>query len=98
MASARLRPLSLALALCNLAAGRIDGVDVPAYAEEPGVDPARGTETFAEVTLMIDNLRWAGVPFVLRGGKALSRFRAEIAVHLQSGAPPRLPAGGRPPA
>jgi glucose-6-phosphate 1-dehydrogenase len=36
-------------------AGRIDGVDVPAYAEEPGVDPARGTETFAEVTLEIDN-------------------------------------------
>ena len=33
---------------------------------------------------MIDNLRWAGVPFVLRGGKALSRFRGEIAVHFKA--------------
>jgi glucose-6-phosphate 1-dehydrogenase len=76
--------------------GTIGERHIPAYADEEGVDPSRGTETFAEVTLMIDNLRWAGVPFVLRGDKALSRFRAEIAVHLQSGAPPRLPAGGRP--
>jgi glucose-6-phosphate 1-dehydrogenase len=30
-------------------AGRVDGVDVPAYTEEPGVNPTRGTETFAQV-------------------------------------------------
>ena len=65
------------------APGRIGEKDIPAYADEEGVDPSRGTETFAEVTLMIDNLRWAGVPFVLRGGKALSRFRGEIAVHFK---------------
>jgi glucose-6-phosphate 1-dehydrogenase len=52
-------------------------------ADEEGVDPERGTETFAQVTLMIDNLRWAGVPFVLRGGKALGRFRGEIAVYFK---------------
>ncbi len=56
---------------------------IPAYADEEGVDPGRETETFAQVTFMIDNLRWAGVPFVLRGGKALSRFRGEIAVHFK---------------
>ena len=64
-------------------AGRIGNNDIPAYAEEEGVDPSRGTETFAQVTLMIDNLRWAGVPFVLRGGKALGAFKGEIAVHFK---------------
>jgi glucose-6-phosphate 1-dehydrogenase len=63
--------------------GRIGDRHIPAYADEEGVDPDRGTETFAQVTLMIDNLRWAGVPFVLRGGKALSRFRGEIAVYFK---------------
>ena len=65
-------------------AGRIGEKQIPAYTAEEGVDPRRGTETFAQVTLMIDNLRWAGVPFVLRGGKALSRFRGEIAVHFKA--------------
>jgi glucose-6-phosphate 1-dehydrogenase len=63
--------------------GRIGDRHIPAYADEEGVDPERGTETFAQVTLMIDNLRWAGVPFVLRGGKALSRFRGEIAIYFK---------------
>ena len=63
--------------------GRIGERHIPAYADEEGVEPARGTETFAQVTLMIDNLRWAGVPFLLRGGKALSRFRGEIAVYFK---------------
>ena len=65
-------------------AGKIGNKDIPAYADEEGVDPSRGTETFAQVTLMIDNLRWAGVPFVLRGGKALGGFKGEIAVHFKS--------------
>lgn len=64
-------------------AGRTGDREVPAYAAEPGVDPERGTETFARVTLGIDNWRWAGVPFVLRSGKALGRDRREIAVHFK---------------
>jgi len=60
--------------------GRIDGVAFPAYVDEEGVDPARATETFAEVTLHVDNWRWAGVPFVLRTGKAIGRDRREIVV------------------
>jgi glucose-6-phosphate 1-dehydrogenase len=64
-------------------AGRIDGREIPAYADEEGVDPSRGTETFAQVTFLIDNLRWSGVPFVLRGAKALGGFRGEIAVHFR---------------
>jgi glucose-6-phosphate 1-dehydrogenase len=64
-------------------AGRIGDRDIPSYADEEGVDPNRGTETFAEVTLAVENLRWAGVPFVLRGGKALAGNRGEIAVHFK---------------
>jgi glucose-6-phosphate 1-dehydrogenase len=62
-------------------AGRIGERQVPSYADEEGIDLARGTETFAQVMLWVDNWRWAGVPFVLRSGKALGRERREIAVH-----------------
>ena len=64
-------------------AGRIGERQVPSYADEAGIDPARGTETFAQVTLWVDNWRWTGVPFVLRSGKALGRERREIAVHFR---------------
>ena len=49
-------------------AGSVDGRDVPDYVAEPGVDPARGTETLAELTVEVANARWAGVPFRLRSG------------------------------
>jgi glucose-6-phosphate 1-dehydrogenase len=57
-------------------AGRLaTGEVVPAYAEEDGVEPERETESFAELALELDSERWAGTPFVLRAGKALSRRR-----------------------
>jgi glucose-6-phosphate 1-dehydrogenase len=65
-------------------AGRIGDRDVPDYVKEPGVDAKRETETFAQVTLWIDNWRWAGVPFVMRSGKALGEDRREIAVHFKA--------------
>lgn len=61
-------------------AGAVEGRELPSYAKEPGVDPARHTETLAEVTLQIDTWRWAGVPFTLRSGKALGSRRREILV------------------
>jgi glucose-6-phosphate 1-dehydrogenase len=61
-------------------AGEVNGRTIPDYVDEEGVNGARGTETFAQVTLFIDDWRWAGVPFVLRTGKALGRGRREIAV------------------
>ncbi|MDQ0381373.1 glucose-6-phosphate dehydrogenase [Amycolatopsis thermophila] len=72
-------------------AGRLGGRDVPAYTGESGVDPARGTETFAEVELELDNWRWAGTRFRLRTGKALRRDRKEVAVHFRG--VPHLPLG-----
>ena len=64
-------------------AGRVGDRQVPNYVDEPGVDPARKTETYAQATLFINNWRWAGVPFVLRTGKALSRPWNEITVHFK---------------
>jgi glucose-6-phosphate 1-dehydrogenase len=64
-------------------AGRIGGREVPDYVNEPGVDTKRQTETFAQVALWIDNWRWAGVPFVMRSGKALGKERREIAVYFR---------------
>jgi glucose-6-phosphate 1-dehydrogenase len=72
-------------------AGTIDGRGLPSYVDEAGVDPARGTETLAEVSLESTTWRWAGVPFVLRSGKALAQPRREIAVTFRD--VPHLPEG-----
>jgi glucose-6-phosphate 1-dehydrogenase len=64
-------------------AGRLRDHDIPAYADEAGVDPARQTETFAEVELELDNWRWPGTVFRLRTGKALGRDRKEVAVRFR---------------
>jgi glucose-6-phosphate 1-dehydrogenase len=65
------------------AAGAIGTRQVPSYVDEPDIDPDRNTETYASVTLEIDNARWAGTPFTLRSGKALAADAAEIAVHFR---------------
>jgi glucose-6-phosphate 1-dehydrogenase len=71
--------------------GLIDGVSIPAYVDEDGVDPAHRTETFAEIELQVDNWRWHGTMFRLRTGKALGRNRKEVAVHFRPA--PHLPRG-----
>ena len=65
-------------------AGSVDGVDKPSYVDEPGVDPARGTETLAEATFEVRNARWAGVPFTLRSGKAVGDPAREIVVRFRA--------------
>jgi glucose-6-phosphate 1-dehydrogenase len=62
------------------AGGRIDGESVPPYREEPDVDPASDTETFAALKLFVDNWRWQDVPFYLRTGKRLARRVSEVTV------------------
>ncbi len=61
-------------------AGQIAERPVPNYVNEQGVDPARSTETLAEIDLRINNQRWAGVKFTLRSGKALGDERNGITV------------------
>ncbi|MGY0500033.1 glucose-6-phosphate dehydrogenase [Nocardia sp. FBN12] len=48
--------------------------------QEEGFDPQSRTETYAAITLHVENRRWAGVPFYLRTGKRLGRRVTEIAV------------------
>ncbi|WP_230976386.1 MULTISPECIES: glucose-6-phosphate dehydrogenase [Georgenia] len=72
-------------------AGQVGARDLPAYAEEPGVDPERGTETLAEVTFFIDSWRWKGVPFTLRSAKGVSPTRKEALVTFKP--VPHLPLG-----
>ena len=71
-------------------AGRIGDQEIPAYVDEPGVDPARQTETFAEVELKLDNWRWSGTTFRIRAAKAVGGGRREVAVHFRE--VPQLPA------
>ena len=61
-------------------AGTVGDRTLPAYVDEEGVDPARHTETLAELVCEVVTDRWAGVPFRLRSGKALPRKRGEVVV------------------
>lgn len=72
-------------------AGTLDGRELPSYADEPGVDPGRETETLAEIILAVDTWRWAGVPFRLRSGKAVGDSRKEAVITFKR--PPRVPDG-----
>ena len=63
--------------------GSIAGSPVPAYRDEPKVAADSPTETYAALTLHIDNVRWADVPFYLRSGKRLARRATEIIVQFK---------------
>jgi len=64
--------------------GGVLGKGVPGYREEPGVNPASTTETYAALRVEIDNWRWAGVPFYLRAGKRLPKRTTEIAIQFKA--------------
>jgi glucose-6-phosphate 1-dehydrogenase len=53
------------------------------YRQEPNVSPTSRTETFVALKLIIDNWRWAGVPFYIRSGKRLARRITEIVVQFK---------------
>lgn len=60
--------------------GYINAEPVKGYREEENVDPNSSIETFTAMRLFIDNWRWDGIPFYLRGGKRLPKRTTEIAV------------------
>ena len=74
------RRLDLTTARGQYAAGWQGGEKVVGFLEEEGVRKTSTTETYAAVTLHVDNRRWAGVPFYLRTGKRLGRRVTEVAV------------------
>ena len=65
------------------APGQVGGKPVPGYRQEPGVSPTSRTETFVAAKLLIDNWRWAGVPFYLRTGKRLAKRSTEIVIEFR---------------
>ncbi|MFZ0481553.1 MAG: glucose-6-phosphate dehydrogenase [Terriglobales bacterium] len=63
--------------------GIVDGERVPAYREEEGVPRDSRTETFVAMRLLIDNWRWAGVPFYLRTGKRLPGRNTHVVIQFR---------------
>ncbi len=64
-------------------AGLIAGAPVPAYRDEPSVNPDSNTETFAALKLFVENWRWADVPFYLRTGKRLAKHLTQIVINFK---------------
>lgn len=60
--------------------GSIQKEVVKGYREEDHVSPTSDVETFVAMKLFIDNERWKGVPFYIRGGKRLGEQTTEIAI------------------
>ncbi len=75
-----LGPLDETSARGQYAGGWQGGMKVPSLLQEGGFAKDSTTETYAAVTLEVQNRRWAGVPFYLRTGKRLGRRVTEIAV------------------
>ncbi|MBB3665807.1 MULTISPECIES: glucose-6-phosphate dehydrogenase [Prauserella salsuginis group] len=73
-------PFDETTAAGQYAGGWQGGKKVPGLAQEAGFRKESTTETYAAVTLEVQNRRWAGVPFYLRTGKRLGRRVTEIAV------------------
>src|SRR5579872_3899012 len=63
--------------------GIIGDQKVKAYRAEDNVSPESTAETYVAMRLMIDNWRWAGVPFYLRTGKRLAKRNTEIAIRFK---------------
>ncbi len=61
-------------------AGVVKGQPVVAYREAQDVAANSRTETYVALKVLIDNWRWAGVPFYLRTGKALRALLTEVAI------------------
>ncbi|WP_066369660.1 glucose-6-phosphate dehydrogenase [Neobacillus fumarioli] len=63
--------------------GSINGEQVPKYRDEPMVDKESNTETFVAGKIMIDNFRWAGVPFYIRTGKRMAAKSTKIVIQFK---------------
>ncbi|HEY2136660.1 MAG TPA: glucose-6-phosphate dehydrogenase, partial [Xanthobacteraceae bacterium] len=63
--------------------GTIDHKTVIPYRGSPDVAPDSTTETYVALRLMMDNWRWAGVPFYLRTGKSLAKRRTEVVIRFK---------------
>ncbi|HTQ95676.1 MAG TPA: glucose-6-phosphate dehydrogenase, partial [Candidatus Acidoferrum sp.] len=65
------------------APGKVGDKIAAGYRDEPNVSKTSRTETFVAMTVLIDNWRWAGVPFYLRTGKRLAKRTTEIMIQFK---------------
>jgi glucose-6-phosphate 1-dehydrogenase len=63
--------------------GIIASQRVPGYRQEPQVAQDSTTETYVALKLLIDNWRWADVPFYVRVGKRLPQRVTEVAIQFK---------------
>jgi glucose-6-phosphate 1-dehydrogenase len=64
-------------------AGTIGRQAKPGYRVEPDVSPRSRTETYVAMKLLVDDWRWAGVPFYLRTGKRLAAKSSQVAIQFK---------------
>ena len=64
---------------CAVVLGQYEG-----YTDDPTItNKNSNTPTFATVCLYVNTPRWAGVPFILKAGKALDERKAEIRIQFK---------------
>ncbi|KAG0251286.1 Glucose-6-phosphate 1-dehydrogenase [Mortierella polycephala] len=63
--------------------GKSEDGTLPSYLDDDTVPKGSKTATFAAAAFHIDNPRWAGVPFVLKCGKALDQQKVEIRIQFK---------------
>jgi glucose-6-phosphate 1-dehydrogenase len=63
--------------------GEVSGNEATGYRDENGTEPESNTETFVAGKLLIDNFRWAGVPFYIRTGKRMDVKSTKIVVEFK---------------
>lgn len=63
--------------------GKSEDGKEPGYLDDQTVPKGSKTPTYAAATLFINNERWAGVPFVLKCGKALDQQKTEIRIQFK---------------
>lgn len=69
--------------LGQYASGEIEGAKVAGYRQEKNVAEDSITPTYAAMKLMLDNWRWADVPFYLRTGKRMNRKLTEVTIQFK---------------
>ena len=83
-----IEPMSPDMVAANVVRGQygpgwVTAEQAGGYRGEPEVDPESETETYVAARLLVDDWRWAGVPFYLRAGKRLPKRATEIAIQFK---------------
>lgn len=69
--------------ISNCVLGQYTGANgKPGYLDDSTVPAGSKCPTYAAIVVYVDNDRWAGVPFIIRAGKALDDRKAEIRLQL----------------